>query len=50
MVVGTTGFDEAGKVALAAAAQRTAWVFAPNMSVGVNLTFKLLEIAAKVLA
>lgn len=47
MVVGTTGFDEAGKAALAAVAQRTALVFAPNMSVGVNLTFKLLEIAAK---
>lgn len=50
MVVGTTGFDEVGKAALAAVAQRTALVFAPNMSVGVNLTFKLLEIAAKVLA
>ena len=50
IVIGTTGFDDAGKAALAAVAQRTALVFAPNMSVGVNLTFKLLETAAKVLA
>lgn len=47
MVIGTTGFDEAGKAAIAAAAQRTAIVFAPNMSVGVNVTMKLLEMAAK---
>ena len=47
MIIGTTGFDEAGKAALAAAAQKTAIVFAPNMSVGVNVTMKLLEMAAK---
>jgi 4-hydroxy-tetrahydrodipicolinate reductase len=47
MVIGTTGFDEAGKAAIAAAAQKTAIVFAPNMSVGVNVTMKLLELAAK---
>lgn len=47
MVIGTTGFDEAGKAAIAAAAERTAIVFAPNMSVGVNVTMKLLEMAAK---
>lgn len=46
-IVGTTGFDEAGKAAIAAAAQKTAIVFAPNMSVGVNVTMKLLELAAK---
>jgi 4-hydroxy-tetrahydrodipicolinate reductase len=46
-IVGTTGFDEAGKAAIAAAAERTAIVFAPNMSVGVNVTLKLLELAAK---
>ncbi|MBV8657769.1 MAG: 4-hydroxy-tetrahydrodipicolinate reductase [Burkholderiales bacterium] len=50
MVIGTTGFDEAGKAALAAAARDIGIVFAPNMSVGVNLTLKLLETAAKVLA
>jgi 4-hydroxy-tetrahydrodipicolinate reductase len=47
MIIGTTGFDEAGKAAIAAAAKRTAIVFAPNMSVGVNVTLKLLEMAAK---
>ncbi|MDB5793832.1 MAG: dapB [Noviherbaspirillum sp.] len=47
MVIGTTGFDEAGKAAIAAAARTTAIVFAPNMSVGVNVTMKLLELAAK---
>ncbi|MGB7192009.1 4-hydroxy-tetrahydrodipicolinate reductase [Collimonas pratensis] len=47
MIIGTTGFDEAGKAAIAAAAKKTAIVFAPNMSVGVNVTMKLLELAAK---
>jgi 4-hydroxy-tetrahydrodipicolinate reductase len=47
MIIGTTGFDEAGKAAIAAAAKKTAIVFAPNMSVGVNVTLKLLELAAK---
>ncbi len=47
MVIGTTGFDEAGKQAIRAAAEHTAIVFAPNMSVGVNVTLKLLEMAAK---
>jgi 4-hydroxy-tetrahydrodipicolinate reductase len=47
MIIGTTGFDEAGKAAIAEAAKRTAIVFAPNMSVGVNVTLKLLEFAAK---
>ncbi|WP_211462816.1 4-hydroxy-tetrahydrodipicolinate reductase [Collimonas silvisoli] len=47
MIIGTTGFDEAGKAAIAAAAKKTAIVFAANMSVGVNVTLKLLEMAAK---
>jgi len=47
MIIGTTGFDDAGKAAIAAAAKQTAIVFAPNMSVGVNVTMKLLELAAK---
>lgn len=47
MIIGTTGFDEEGKAAIAAAATKTAIVFAPNMSVGVNVTLKLLEMAAK---
>jgi 4-hydroxy-tetrahydrodipicolinate reductase len=50
LVIGTTGFDAAGKEAIAAAAQQTAIVFAPNMSVGVNATFKLLEVAARILS
>ncbi|MCW5575861.1 MAG: 4-hydroxy-tetrahydrodipicolinate reductase [Burkholderiales bacterium] len=47
MVIGTTGFDEAGRQAIADAARDTGIVFAPNMSVGVNVTLKLLEMAAK---
>jgi 4-hydroxy-tetrahydrodipicolinate reductase len=47
MVIGTTGFDDAGRQAIAAAAERIPIVFAPNMSVGVNVTLKLLELAAK---
>ncbi|MBV8049196.1 MAG: 4-hydroxy-tetrahydrodipicolinate reductase [Paludibacterium sp.] len=50
MVIGTTGFDAEGKRAITAAAQRIGIVFAPNFSVGVNLTFKLLDIAARVLS
>ncbi|HEX8611548.1 MAG TPA: 4-hydroxy-tetrahydrodipicolinate reductase [Telluria sp.] len=47
LIIGTTGFDDAGKAAIAAAAEKTAIMFAPNMSVGVNVTLKLLELAAK---
>ncbi len=50
MVIGTTGFDEAQKAEIAAAAQDIAIVMAPNMSVGVNVTLKLLELAAKALS
>jgi 4-hydroxy-tetrahydrodipicolinate reductase len=50
MVIGTTGFDAAGRATIAAAGQKIAIVFAPNMSVGVNVTFKLLEVAARLLA
>lgn len=49
MVVGTTGFDEAGKAAIAAAAADVPVVFAPNMAVGVNVVFKLLDTAARIL-
>lgn len=49
MVIGTTGFTEAEKQLLQAASQDIAIVFAPNMSVGVNVTLKLLQIAAKAL-
>jgi len=50
LVIGTTGFDEAGKAAITRAAEHIGIVFAPNMSVGVNVTFKLLEVAAKILS
>lgn len=49
IVIGTTGFSAPQIEIIKAAAEDIAIVFAPNMSVGVNLTFKLLEIAAKVL-
>lgn len=49
LVIGTTGFDEAGKARIAEAATRIPVVFAPNMSVGVNLLMKLAELTAQVL-
>ncbi len=49
MIIGTTGFEEAGKAAIQAAAQHIAIVHAYNMSAGVNLLVKLLEVAAKTL-
>lgn len=50
MVIGTTGLDAAAKARIAEAAQRIPVVFAPNMAVGVNLVFKLLDTAARILA
>ena len=49
MVIGTTGLTDEQKAALQAAAGDIAIVFAPNMSVGVNLCLKLLDIAARVM-
>ncbi len=49
LVIGTTGIDVAGRAQIAVAAERTAILHSPNMSVGVNLVFRLLEIAAQVL-
>jgi len=49
MVIGTTGFDDAGKQAIQAASNEIAIVFAANFSVGVNVMLKLLEKAAKVM-
>lgn len=49
MVIGTTGFDDAGKTRINQAAASIGIVFAPNMSVGVNVTLKLLEVAARIL-
>ena len=49
MIIGTTGLSSEQIDALKKASANLAIVFAPNMSVGVNATFKLLEIAAKML-
>ena len=46
-VIGTTGFTAAQLAELRAYSERIAIVFAPNMSVGVNVTAKLVEMAAK---
>ena len=49
VVIGTTGFDAAGLQQIEAASEQVAVFMAPNMSVGVNLVFKLIEIAAQAL-
>lgn len=49
IVIGTTGFSPAEKQRISTAAQEIPVVFAPNMSMGVNLCLKLIETAAKVL-
>lgn len=49
LVVGTTGLNAEQRLHLSKTGEKTAIVFAPNMSVGVNLCFKLIELAAKVL-
>ena len=48
MVIGTTGLNDVQKKIINSAAKDIAIVFAPNMSIGVNLCFRLLELAAKV--
>ena len=50
MVIGTTGFSAEQKQLISEASRDTAIVFAPNMSVGVNVCLKLLDMAARVLA
>ena len=49
IVIGTTGFDDAQKAQIADASKEIGVVFAPNMSVGVNLCFKLSDMAARVM-
>ncbi len=49
MVIGTTGFTDAQKAQIAEVAKTLPVVLAPNMAVGVNLLFKLLEVAADVM-
>jgi 4-hydroxy-tetrahydrodipicolinate reductase len=50
MVIGTTGFSDAQKLQIQQAAQQIPIMMAPNMSVGVNVTMKLLEMAARALS
>ena len=49
LVIGTTGFSDEQRQKIALAGQHIPIVMAPNMSVGVNLVFKLLDVAARVL-
>ncbi len=49
IVIGTTGLSDEQKATLSDSANEIALVFAPNMSIGVNLTLKLLQMAAQVL-
>ncbi len=49
LVVGTTGFSEEQKAQIAQGAQDVAIVMAPNMSVGVNVVMRLLDMAARAL-
>lgn len=49
IVIGTTGFSDEQKQQISDAAKEIAVVFAPNMSVGVNLCLKLLDMAARVM-
>jgi 4-hydroxy-tetrahydrodipicolinate reductase len=48
-VIGTTGFSDAQKTQIADHARHVAIMMAPNMSVGVNVVFKLLDLAARAL-
>ena len=50
MVIGTTGFSEAQKAQVAEHAQHIAVLLAPNMSVGINVMLKLLDVAARALS
>jgi 4-hydroxy-tetrahydrodipicolinate reductase len=50
LVIGTTGFSAEQKQAISDAAKDIAIVFAPNMSVGINLLINLVQSAAKVLS
>lgn len=49
LVVATTGHSDSQKAAIEAAAHDTALLFAPNMSLVVNLLFKLVRLAAEAL-
>jgi 4-hydroxy-tetrahydrodipicolinate reductase len=48
-IVGTTGFDKSGKELITHYSSKTAIMFSANMSIGVNATVKVLELAARIL-
>lgn len=49
MVIGVTGLNEAHKAQLIKASKIIPIVYSPNMSIGINVTFKLLQVAAEAL-
>jgi len=49
MIIGTTGLNEEQKNIIRSASKEIAIVFAPNLSIGVNLCFKLIELAAQII-
>lgn len=49
LVIGTTGFSDGQKAEIREAGRDCPVVFAPNMSIGVNLSFKLVELAARII-
>jgi len=49
LVIGTTGHDDRARAEIAKIAESIAVVMAPNMSLGVNLLFKLAELGARAL-
>ena len=49
-VIGTTGFSDAQKADIATHAEHIALVLAPNMSDGVNVMLRLIDLAARALA
>jgi len=50
IVIGTTGFDDEGKQIIREAASEIPVVFSPNMGVGVNVVFKVLDMASRILS
>jgi len=48
-IIGTTGFDNEQRATIAQAARDIPIVFAPNMGIGVNISLKLLEVAARLM-
>jgi 4-hydroxy-tetrahydrodipicolinate reductase len=49
IVIGTTGLDDRQKDIISSASKSIGIVFAPNMSIGVNLCFKLAELSAGII-